>query len=65
MKAKVIIEMEGKDEPIVIELEEFEMSMKQKIKIGEDKNYSLGDKYAVIHGWITRRVWVDHKESER
>jgi len=49
--AKVTIEFENQ-KTIVLELDDYNLNMKQNIKPKEDDKYDLGDKYAVIHGWI-------------
>ena len=58
--AKLTIEMNGLTR--VLEMDDIEVSMKQNVKFNKDgsKEYSLGDRYIVIHGWLSK---IDHGET--
>ncbi len=50
--AKVTVEMYGQPK-VIFEFDDFDMQMKQDIKTTDDLRYSLGERYAVIHGRLS------------
>lgn len=59
---KVTIEMEDKN-PIILEFEDFNLDMKQHIKAHGNKEYTLGDRYAVMNGWLVGRKDAYERKS--
>ncbi len=53
--AKVTIEMEGQDDPFVVELNDIDINLKRSTKHigGQDGKFQLSNnKYVLIHGFV-------------